>query len=108
MHSAFGSLSGSSTKVLILVAHQMQAYRKNKKFPFQEILIGTLARAALLDHQAQKSFLSGTQKILPRLREIDLAFHIVHAHALNFNATLLDESFRLAARCCERQFHEQY
>ncbi len=62
--------------------------------------------ASLLDPQAQESFFAGTQKILAGLPEVDLAFHIVHTHAVNLDTALFDEPFGLAARGCKRQLHE--
>src|SRR5579859_2726661 len=61
----------------------------------------------LLDHDAQKFLLAGTDKIFTRFRKIDLPLYIVHADTVNLDTALLDEPFRLATGRRKCQIHEQ-
>lgn len=103
----FGVYQKNSTKVLTPASDLAGTFSKTSEFwSFAKRALGAVPKASLLlDHQAQKLLLAGTYKILSRLGEVNLTFHVIHAHAVNFDATLLDKPFRLAARRCECQFH---
>ena len=106
-YSPFWSLSKEQYQSSDPASDLAGTFSKTSEFwPFAKRALGAVPKASLLlDHQAQKLFLAGTHKILSRLGEVNLTFHVIHAHAVNFDAALLDKPFRLAARRCECQFH---
>src|SRR5260370_37831436 len=63
--------------------------------------------AGLFDDDAEKFLFSGAQEQFKRFAQIDVFARIVDARFVNFNAALLDQSFRFGLRWSEFQIYKQ-